>query len=41
MKLGFIGFGGAGYGIAKGLSQTGLGEIFFYDRMQSTPPMQR
>ncbi len=38
MKLGFIGFGGAGYGIAKGLRQTGLGEIFFYDRMQSTPP---
>lgn len=38
MKLGFIGFGGAGYGIAKGLRQAGLAEIYFYDRMQNTPP---
>ncbi len=38
MKLGFIGFGGAGYGIAKGLRGAGLAEIFFYDRMQGTPP---
>ena len=38
MKLGFIGFGGAGYGIAKGLRQAGLAEIYFYDRMQKTPP---
>jgi 3-hydroxyisobutyrate dehydrogenase-like beta-hydroxyacid dehydrogenase len=38
MKLGFIGFGGAGYGIAKGLKQTGIAEILFYDRMQQTPP---
>jgi 3-hydroxyisobutyrate dehydrogenase-like beta-hydroxyacid dehydrogenase len=38
MKLGFIGFGGAGYGLAKGLHQAGLTEILFYDRMQRTPP---
>jgi 3-hydroxyisobutyrate dehydrogenase-like beta-hydroxyacid dehydrogenase len=38
MKLGFIGFGGAGYGLAKGLHQAGLAEILFYDRMQHTPP---
>jgi 3-hydroxyisobutyrate dehydrogenase-like beta-hydroxyacid dehydrogenase len=38
MKLGFIGFGGAGYGLAKGLRQAGLTEILFYDRMQQTPP---
>ncbi|MCX5818327.1 MAG: NAD(P)-binding domain-containing protein [Deltaproteobacteria bacterium] len=38
MKIGFIGFGGAGYGLAKGLHQTGLTEILFYDRMQQTPP---
>jgi 3-hydroxyisobutyrate dehydrogenase-like beta-hydroxyacid dehydrogenase len=38
MKLGFIGFGGAGYGLAKGLHQAGLTEILFYDRMQQTAP---
>jgi 3-hydroxyisobutyrate dehydrogenase-like beta-hydroxyacid dehydrogenase len=38
MKLGFIGFGGAGYGLAKGLRQAGLAEIHYYDRMQETPP---
>jgi 3-hydroxyisobutyrate dehydrogenase-like beta-hydroxyacid dehydrogenase len=38
MKIGFIGFGGAGYGLAKGLHQAGLAEILFYDRMQQTPP---
>ena len=38
MKLGFIGFGGAGYGIAKGLKQTGIAEIHYYDCMQQTPP---
>jgi len=38
MKLGFIGFGGAGYGLAKGLKQTGIAEIHYYDRMQQTPP---
>ena len=38
MKLGFIGFGGAGYGLAKGLRQDGMEEIHFHDRMQETPP---
>ncbi len=36
MKLGFIGFGGAGYGLAKGLKQAGLEEVHFHDRMQET-----
>ncbi len=40
MKLGFIGFGGAGYGLAKGLRGAGLAEVHFYDRMQETPPFQ-
>ena len=38
MKLGFIGFGGAGYGLAKGLRQAGLEEVHYHDRMQETPP---
>ena len=38
MKLGFIGFGGAGYGLAKGLKQAGIAEIHYFDRMQQTPP---
>jgi 3-hydroxyisobutyrate dehydrogenase-like beta-hydroxyacid dehydrogenase len=38
MRLGFIGFGGAGCGLAKGLRQAGLEEIHFTDRMQETPP---
>ena len=38
MKLGFIGFGGAGYCLAKGLHQAGLMGILFYDCMQQTPP---
>jgi 3-hydroxyisobutyrate dehydrogenase-like beta-hydroxyacid dehydrogenase len=38
MKLGFIGFGGAGYGLAKGLRQAGMEEIHFYDRRQGLPP---
>jgi 3-hydroxyisobutyrate dehydrogenase-like beta-hydroxyacid dehydrogenase len=38
MRIGFIGFGGAGYGLAKGLRQAGLTEILFYDRMQRTAP---
>ena len=38
MKLGFIGFGGAGHGIAKGLRQAGLEEVHYHDRMQETPP---
>ena len=38
MKLGFIGFGGAGYGLAKGLLGTGLEEVHYHDRMQETQP---
>ncbi len=38
MKLGFIGFGGAGYGLAKGLKEAGLEQVHYYDRMQETPP---
>jgi 3-hydroxyisobutyrate dehydrogenase-like beta-hydroxyacid dehydrogenase len=38
MKLGFIGFGGAGYGLAKGLREAGIEELHFHDRMQETPP---
>jgi 3-hydroxyisobutyrate dehydrogenase-like beta-hydroxyacid dehydrogenase len=38
MKLGFIGFGGAGYGLAKGLKEAGIQEVHFHDRMQKTPP---
>jgi 3-hydroxyisobutyrate dehydrogenase-like beta-hydroxyacid dehydrogenase len=38
MKIGFIGFGGAGYGLAKGLLQAGVMVILYYDRMQQTPP---
>lgn len=38
MELGFFGFGGAGYGLAKGLREAGITDIAFYDRMQATPP---
>lgn len=38
MTLGFIGFGGAGYGLAKGLCSAGLQGIHFHDRMQETKP---
>lgn len=38
MKLGFLGFGGAGYGLTKGLKQAGLKEIYFYDKNWDTPP---
>jgi 3-hydroxyisobutyrate dehydrogenase-like beta-hydroxyacid dehydrogenase len=38
MKLGFIGFGGAGSGLAKGLRTAGLEEMHYHDRMQETPP---
>lgn len=40
MKLGFIGFGGAGYGLAKGLRESGIGDIHFYDAMQGTSPFR-
>jgi 3-hydroxyisobutyrate dehydrogenase-like beta-hydroxyacid dehydrogenase len=38
MKLGFIGFGGAGYGLAKGLLSAGLEEVHYHDRLQETQP---
>jgi 3-hydroxyisobutyrate dehydrogenase-like beta-hydroxyacid dehydrogenase len=38
MKIGFIGFGGAGYGLAKGLTGAGIEAVHFYDRMQETQP---
>lgn len=38
MKIAFIGFGGAGYGLALGLKSAGIREIFFFDKLQSSPP---
>lgn len=38
MKLGFIGFGAASFGLTKGLRQAGLEEVHFFDNMQDTPP---
>jgi 3-hydroxyisobutyrate dehydrogenase-like beta-hydroxyacid dehydrogenase len=36
MRLGFIGFGGAAYGLAKGLSESGSFEISFFDVRSAT-----
>ncbi len=41
MDIAFIGFGGAAYGIAKGLKQEGIGTIFYYTRSWNTPPYDR
>ncbi len=41
MKCGFIGFGGAGYGLAKGLREAGVSELFFYDPLWQTEPQSR
>ncbi len=41
MKLGFIGFGGAGYGLAKGLRQAGLSEVHFTTGCRRRRPMRR
>jgi len=38
MKIGFIGFGGAAYGLAKGLRQEGLTEMYYFDALWQTPP---
>ena len=38
MKLSFIGFGVAGYGLAKGLKEAGIQEIFFTDNQWNSPP---
>ncbi len=36
MRLGFIGFGGAAYGLAKGLAESGSLEIFYFDVQATT-----
>ncbi|MEJ2056711.1 MAG: NAD(P)-binding domain-containing protein [Desulfofustis sp.] len=36
MKLGFIGFGGAAYGLATGLAENGLIELSFFDSQQDS-----
>lgn len=38
MKIAFIGFGGAGYGLTKGLRKSGLQEVYFFDKLWDTPP---
>lgn len=38
MKIGFIGFGGAAYGLAKGLRQEGLTEMYYFDSLWETVP---
>ena len=37
MNIGFIGFGGAAYGLAKGLKQSGLQEVCFFDSLCEIP----
>ncbi len=37
MNIGFIGFGGAAYGLAKGLKQAGLQEVCFFDSLCEIP----
>ena len=39
MKMAFIGFGEAAYGLTKGLRQAGLREeVYFFDKLWDTPP---
>jgi 3-hydroxyisobutyrate dehydrogenase-like beta-hydroxyacid dehydrogenase len=38
MTLGFIGFGGAAYGITKGLKQDGFGDVCFFDPLWDSVP---
>ncbi len=38
MKIGFIGFGGAAYGLAKGLGQEGLAGVYYFDALWETLP---
>lgn len=38
MKIGFIGFGGAAYGLAKGLGQEGLTGMSYFDALWETLP---
>jgi 3-hydroxyisobutyrate dehydrogenase-like beta-hydroxyacid dehydrogenase len=37
LKIGFVGFGEAGYHLAKGLKQAGVAHLFAYDLHQHTP----
>ena len=36
MKIAFIGFGGAGYGLTKGLKQSGRADVYFFDKLWNT-----
>lgn len=38
MTIGFVGFGGAAYGITKGLKEEGFGKICFFDPLWNTAP---
>ena len=38
MKVPFIGFGVAGYGLGKGLKTAGVEEVYFYDTHWNLPP---
>lgn len=38
MKVGFIGFGGAAYGLAKGLAEAGLKDMSYYDSLMNVAP---
>lgn len=38
MKVSFIGFGVAGYGLGKGLKTGGVEEVYFYDAHWNLPP---
>lgn len=38
LSIGFVGFGEAGYGLAKGLGLAGLEQITAYDKFWDTPP---
>ena len=38
MKVAFIGFGGAGYGLSKGLKASGMEAVYFFDALWNTPP---
>ena len=38
MEIAFIGFGGAGYGLTKGLKASGLETVYFFDTLWNTPP---
>lgn len=41
LRIGFVGFGEAGYGLAKGLGLAGLEQIAAYDKFWDTPPYSK